>query len=128
MKTIQYVQKVEEILRKDYDHEIPDKPRSAEFNRVIKAMLKDMFPECTIIPTKGAWCSASGFIIDPEDGKCAFYSFQDYRYGNWKQRILIRTAKNEKDYTGGPNRYADLTQDINDLYLGIMRLWHRGLM
>ena len=50
-----YVKKIETILQKDYEHEIPDKPRSAEFNRAVKSFLKQTFPGCTILPTKGIW-------------------------------------------------------------------------
>lgn len=113
-----YIKKIEEILNKDYDHEIPDKPRSAEFNKAIKAFLKKSFPGYTIIPTKGAWCEASGFIQDKDTGATVFYSFQDYRYGDWKKRILIRTAKHEKDYTGGANHYTD----IDNMYADVMML------
>lgn len=113
-----YISKIEEILMKDYDHETPDKPRSAEFNKAIKAFLKKSFPGYTILPTKGAWCQASGFIQDKDTGKTVFYSFQDYRYGDWKQKILIRTAKSEKDYTGGPNHFTN----IDDMYADVMML------
>lgn len=109
---------IDEILRKDYDHEIPDKPRSVEFNKAIKAMLKRSFPGYTITPTKNAWCQASGFIQDKDTGKTVFYMFQDYRYGDWKQRILIRTAMSTQDFTGGANHFTD----IDNLYADVMML------
>lgn len=111
-----YITKIEGILRKDYDHEIPDKPRSVEFNRAIKSFLKKTFPGCTILPTKGAWCQASGFIQNTS-GKTVYYSFQDYRYGDWKQRILIRKARDEKDYTGGANHYTDINRMYDDVMM-----------
>lgn len=112
-----YVTKIDSILIKDYDHEIPDKPRSVEFNRAIKSLLKQTFPGCTILPTKGACCQVSGFIQNAS-GKTVYYSFQDYRYGDWKQRILIRKARDEKDYTGGASHFTD----INYLYDDVMIL------
>lgn len=109
------IQKINSILHKDYDHEIPDKPRSVAFNRAILAMLKKSFPDCTIIPTKGTWCEASGFIKEESTGRFVYYSFQDYRYGDWKQRILIRTAKDERDYHGGANHYTDVERMEKDI-------------
>lgn len=112
-----YINKINVILKKDYDHEIPDKLRSIEFNRVIKSMLKAMFPDCIIIPTKGAWCSASGFISNPVNNKVVYYSFNDYRYRDWKQGILIRTAKDASDYTGGANHFTDITRMQADVMM-----------
>lgn len=112
-----YVKKIENILQKDYDHEIPDKPRSAEFNRALKSMLKKSFPGYTIIMPKTIWCQASGFIKSPDTGKCVFFSFQDYRYGDWTQRILIRKARDEKDYTGGANHFTDINRMHDDVMM-----------
>lgn len=100
------IQKISGILAKDYDGEIPEKKRSQAFQRAINNWLRKSFPDCTVIPTKGAWCEASGFIT--KNGKYVYYSFSDYRYWSWWERVLIRTAENEKDYRGGANHYADL--------------------
>lgn len=113
-----YITKIEAILKKDYDHEIPDKPRSAEFNRAIKAMLKKMFPGCAIQPTKGAWCEASGFIQNPDNGKTVFYFFQDYRYGDWKRRILVRKHYTIQPSCGGANCFTD----IDRMQADVMRM------
>ena len=104
--------KINAILAKDYDHEIPDTLRSKEFQKAFKSILRRMFPNCTIIPIKGCWCEANGFIKD-QNGKFVFYSTNDYRwntFGRWDQRILIRTAESEKDYRGGANHTADLEE------------------
>ena len=111
------INKIDNILKKDYDHEIPDKPRSIEFNRAIKSLLKKIFPEYTIITTKGSWCTASGFIQNAATGKTVYYSFQDYRYDSWKTQILIRTAKDEKDYHGGANHYTNINNIRNDVMM-----------
>ena len=117
-----YKQKIEEILKKDYNHELPDKPRSAEFNRAIKSMLKAMFPDCSILPTNGAWCQASGFIKSERTGKCVYYCFNDYRYSQWDGHFYIRSCRDEKDYVGYTNyavlNLADLRFKACDL-LGI---------
>ena len=58
-------------------------------------------------------CSAnhyyvSGFI--ERDGRYVYFCTSDVRYfpGNWHNNILIRTAKSDKDYTGGRNCYTTL--------------------
>jgi hypothetical protein len=40
-----YRSKINTILRKDYDHEIPDIPRSKDYCRTISHMLKNLFPD-----------------------------------------------------------------------------------
>ena len=60
----------------------------------------------------------SGFIEN--DGKYVYFSVSDVRHfpGNWYNNILVRTAKTERDYTGGSNRYTTLdnfTQAVADL-------------
>lgn len=42
--------------------------------------------------------------------KFIYFNISDVRYfkNEWFGHILIRTAKNEKDYTGGQNRYCAL--------------------
>ena len=113
--------KIEAILARDYDHEVPDTLRSKDFQKQFKSILRRMFPDCTILPIKGCWCEANGFIKD-QNGKFVYYSTNDYRYnilGRWDQRILIRTAESEKDYRGGANHYADheeLEDQVNWLF------------
>lgn len=45
-----------------------------------------------------------------KDDKFVYISISDVRYfkNAWYNRILVRTAKSEKDYTGGFNNYTSL--------------------
>lgn len=54
-----------------------------------------------------------------EGEKCIFLCISDVRYfrNSWYNRILVRTAKHEKDYTGGQNMYTTLER------LPIMLTW-----
>ena len=36
---------------------------------------------------------------------------------NWKTKILIRTAKDEKDYHGGANHYTNVNNIRNDVIM-----------
>ena len=106
MTLMEFRRKVNAVLAADYEHETPDVVRSKKFNQLIKKMLVETFPEAEVIPTKGAWCSASGFL--KFNGACIYYNFQDYRYWDWTEQILYRTAKDEHDYHGDANNYTDL--------------------
>lgn len=59
-------------------------------------------------------------FIRSKQNKLIYLSISDVRYftNYWYNRILIRTAKHEKDYTGGINNYTSL----NDLEHSIGRL------
>ena len=50
----------------------------------------------------------SGFVEN--DGKYVYFSISDVRHfpREWYTNILIRTAKHEKDYTGGSNGHTTL--------------------
>ena len=48
--------------------------------------------------------------IKNNDGNFIYLSISDVRFfqNEWFNHVLIRTAKNEKDYTGGSNKYYSL--------------------
>lgn len=52
-----------------------------------------------------------------------YLSISDVRYfkGEWYKNILFRTAKHEKDYTGGTNHYVEL----HNLEYAIRSLFYR---
>lgn len=50
----------------------------------------------------------SGLLYNPFENKHVYISTSDVRFfrDEWYNHLLIRTAKNEKDFTGGANRYC----------------------
>lgn len=50
-----------------------------------------------------------GFIKDPASGRLVYFSADASACYNG-DKVLYRTAKHEKDYTGGTNRYADFSE------------------
>jgi len=60
----------------------------------------------------------SGFI--KRNSNFVYFSFSDVRYfpGEWYENILIRTARNEQDYTGGGN----CSSKLQNLFSEIERL------
>lgn len=58
----------------------------------------------------------TGFFTAP-DGQMWYFSIGDLRWN--KERMLIRTAKHDKDWTGGCNQYIRIDEDIME---GIERM------
>ena len=50
----------------------------------------------------------SGFATKNE--KVIYFSISDVRHG-WDERVLIRTAKDYRDFTGGGNNFAECEND-----------------
>ena len=63
-------------------------------------------------------------FVKNSQGKHIYLSVSDVRFFNneWYNHILIRTAKNEKDYSGGRNNYTTLSE----LKTAITRLLSQG--
>lgn len=75
-------------------------------HRKFKALLTSLFPDCTI-KMVGGFCEDSGFVS--KDRHFVYISLSDLRFwDNWDKEILVRTAANDKDYSGGRNNYATL--------------------
>lgn len=52
----------------------------------------------------------SGFLKNNKTDKMAYFSVSDVRFfkDEWFNNVLVRTAKNNKDFTGGFNNYINL--------------------
>lgn len=83
------------------EHEtgITNGPLSNLQSHRINRAIRKAFPEAMIFFSKGHYyCSC--FLRFPED-KVVYVSTSDYRH--FPQQFYVRTAKHEKDYTGGMN-------------------------
>lgn len=116
------ISKINDIINRDYDCEVPDSIRSKKFHQAFTRLMKKMFPDYEIITKHAPYCESSGFIKN-RDGNFIYYSTCDYRfplYGrDWTSGILIRTAENSNDYHGGSNHTTNLEnlyKDVNDLF------------
>ena len=60
-------------------------------------------------------------VIKRDDGQFVYVSICDVRYfkDEWNKRVLYRTMKHEKDWSGGSNHYAS----INELEKGIESIY-----
>lgn len=82
----------------------------ATFAKEFKKELTKQLPDnCEIVNWSRGHFEVSCFIKNNTSGRFAYLSTSDVRYfsDSWYEDILIRTAKHEKDYTGGSNDSSD---------------------
>jgi hypothetical protein len=85
--------------------------------REFKNLAKKLGAELTF---RGNYFEYSAFF--KKSDKCIYVHIGDVRYnigGNWYDKVLYRTAKDEKDYSGGANYYCSydkLESEMNDLF------------
>ena len=100
----------------DYDFESSTRltPEFAQFRReirnYIKKSLSDEFE--LIMPFGTLHFAFSGFVKNKTTKKFVYFSSDDVRGRNngWYDNLLIRTAENAKDYTGGRNCFCKITE------------------
>jgi len=84
-------------------------PQFAEFAKDWKADLKSITgPDFEIVNFNRGHFYLSGFLKHAS-GKLVYFSISDVRHfgaDTWKDDILIRTAKHDRDYTGGSNNHT----------------------
>ena len=80
------------------------------FARDFKNYLKKMLANDYEIIFKKGHFELFGFLKNKKTGKYAYFSISDVRYwqDEWFYNVLIRSAKNEKDFFGGTNQYCTL--------------------
>lgn len=84
----------------------------AQFYREYRKALKDtLSSQFELVGIDRGHFYISGFLKNKTTGKFAYISCSDVRGGNeeWYYSILVRSAKNEKDYTGGSNCFTTFT-------------------
>ena len=79
-----------------------------DFFRKEKNRLTKIFKEkgCTDIQMNYGFYYFSGFFTSPS-GQAYYFSCSDVRHFGYDQ-LLIRTAKDYNDFTGGSNQYCDI--------------------
>jgi hypothetical protein len=79
-----------------------------DFYRKEKKRLTTILKEkgCTKIEMDYGFYFFSGFFTSPS-GQVYYFSASDVRHWEYN-RLLIRTAKDYKDYTGGSNQYVGI--------------------
>jgi len=91
------------------------------FNKEIKKYIKENLDSTLeLVNWNRMHFEFSGFIRNKKTKKIVYFSCSDIRYFNdaWYDDLLIRTAENEKDYTGGSNnscKIAELSKKAKEL-------------
>ena len=87
-------------------------PDFLEFAREYKKILSQTSQEigATLLMGKPGHYYLSWFV--EKMWKYAYGNTSDVRHfsNSWRDNILVRTAKDEKDFTGGPNQYATIRE------------------
>lgn len=81
----------------------------AKFAREFKAVIKEQIgPNDELVNFSRSHFYCSGFVR--RGRQFVYFSISDVRYfsTSWADRVLVRTAKHEKDYTGGFNQQTEL--------------------
>lgn len=82
------------------------------FDREIKSYIKKQLnADLELVNWNKGHFYFSGFIKNKLTDKLIYFSCSDVRHfpNSWYNNLLIRTAENEKDYTGGSNNYCKIT-------------------
>jgi len=114
----------ETILRKWRGKKIEECVEFNRFSRDLKKFVERNLPPNAKLADyiRGFYC-VSGFI--ERDGKFVYFSISDIRHFPNKgvADILVRTAKDSHDYTGGINNFADLAgfEPLVDRLLNIQK-------
>lgn len=83
---------------------------ASDFKKFIK---KNLPSGCNLIKFNRGHFYVSGFI--QKQDKYIYFSIPDVRCSKWHRDILIRTAKNDEDYLGGPNHFTDIDNFKHDV-------------
>ena len=85
------------------------------FSRAFKSDIKELTKnDFDLISFSIGHFSVSGFLKAKINNKYIYFSISDVRSfkNDWNKNILIRTAENDKDYSGGTNNFTTL-KDLN---------------
>ncbi len=76
------------------------------FKKTLRRTVKDRFE---IVSFNRGHFYLSGFLRNPVTQALVYWSLFDVRYASrWADRVLIRTAAHERDFTGGHNHFTPL--------------------
>ena len=114
--------KIEQWLGKHFESSSGLTPEFKSFYRNIKVCLKkELGNEFDFIVHRGHFYF-SGFAQNKHTSKWVYFSSSDVRHfpDNWYNNILIRTALNDRDCTGGNNCYTTFPK-LKDGLIGLTK-------
>ena len=85
---------------------------ATKFKNVIKSILEETNPNFILDNFSVGHFYVAGFIKNQENNKFVYFSIFDVRCHNVRHdvldRILVRIAQHNKDFTGGTNNFVEL--------------------
>lgn len=96
-----------------FESSISKTPEFKRFAREYKALIRSqLITSFNIVQWNTGHFYVSGFLQHRYTGKYIYFSVSDVRHfvNDWYNKILIRRAKHDTDYTGGTNYYTDLSK------------------
>jgi hypothetical protein len=103
--------RVRQWLNHNFESSSTTTPEFKSFTRDFKHSLNLIIkPEFEIKNFIRGHFYISGFLQNRCNGNYGYFSTSDVRFSpnDWFNNVLIRTAKHDKDYTGGFNNYCRL--------------------
>ena len=109
--------KINQWVGKNFESSCSLTPEFQSFHRNIKSFLKKELKENFEVDVGRGHFYFSGFAKNKATGKYAYFSASDVRHfpDAWFNNMLVRTAQNDKDYTGGANGSAKILNIKNAL-------------
>lgn len=100
--------KIKKWLKYEFESSCGLTPEFQSFYKDIKSFLKKELKDHFDFTISRGHFEFSGFAKNKQTGKWVYFSSSDVRYfqDKWYYDILVRTAKDDKDYTGGSNCYT----------------------
>lgn len=85
-------------------------PQFVNFNKQVKAYIKKLIKNDFELASWSKGHFEFGGFLKHKSGKYVYFSSDDVRFSpnGWYNNLLIRTAENDKDYTGGNNCFCKL--------------------
>jgi len=116
------MKKIEQWLGKDFESSSSLTPEFQAFHRDVKRFMKKELKENFEVDVGRGHFYFSGFAKNKLTGKYAYFSTSDVRHSpdDWFNSMLVRTAQNDRDYTGGVNCYTKIV-NISDALMNLTR-------
>ena len=85
-----------------------------DFTRDMRRHIKKVFSEIAEVDFNVGHFYFFVFLKNKKTGKYCYINIGDVRWnlgmGDWYDSVLIRTAKHDKDYTGGGNNFCKIPE------------------
>ena len=87
-----------------------------DFKNTLQNELKQFERTCKLVQFNIGHYYISGFIHNEEDDVYCYFNYDiprceepiNFNTYDYREAILVRTCKNDKDYSGGQNQYASI--------------------